>query len=101
MALFGDSERIGVVAQIRARSGHEGDVREALQSLVGPSRKENGCLRYDLFEDKHHEGSFFTFEEWASEEALQRHLDLNKTALENAKALLREDLQIHVLKQLA
>ncbi len=101
MALFGGSERIGVVARIRAGSGHEAEVRKALHSLVGPSRKEAGCLRYDLFEDKHHEGSFFTCEEWESEAALQRHLDLNKTALNQAKALLREDLHIHVLKQLA
>jgi quinol monooxygenase YgiN len=101
MALFGDSERIGVVAQIRAQSGSEAEVREALHSLVGPSRKEPGCFRYDLFEDKHNEGSFFTVEEWESEAALQRHLDLNKTALNKTRSLLREDLHIHVLKQLA
>lgn len=101
MALFGDSERIGVVAQIRAKEGRGDEVREALHALVGPSRKEHGCLKYDLFEDKHHEGSFFTCEEWQSEDALNRHLELNKSALDKARALLREDIRIHVLKQLA
>jgi quinol monooxygenase YgiN len=101
MALFGDSEKISVVAQIRAKSGHEDKVRSALSSLVGPSRKEPGCLRYDVFEDKYYPGSFFTYEEWEKEEYLEKHLEINKAGLSDVKALLREDLRISVMKQVA
>ncbi len=101
MALFGDSERISVVAELQAQEGHEDEVREALNSLVGPSRKETGCIKYDLFEDKHSVGAFFTYEEWASEAALRKHLELNKTTLEKTKPMLRTPMSLKVLKQLA
>ena len=103
MSLFGASEeevsdgRISVVAQLRAKSGHEDELRSALAKLAGPSRKEPGCLKYEVFEDKHYIGSFFTCEEWESEGALDTHLATNKSALNNAKSLLREDLRISVL----
>jgi quinol monooxygenase YgiN len=101
MALFGDSKRIGVVAQANAKSGQGDHVRKTLVSLAGTSRKEPGCLRYDVFEDKHHEGIFFTSEEWESEDALERHMELNKSALNDLKAMLRGEPAIHVLKQVA
>ena len=106
MSLFGgsgkqDGEKISVVAQIRAKSGHEDEVRSALEKLAGPSQKEAGCLLYHIFEDKHYTGSFFTYEEWESEQALETHLSVNKQALDKVKSLLREDLRINVLKLLA
>jgi quinol monooxygenase YgiN len=100
MALFGNSEKISVVAQIRAKSGHEEEVRSGLTSLTGPSRKEQGCLRYDIFEDKYYPGSFFTYEEWEKEEDLEKHLEINKVGLNKVKALLREDIRISVIKQI-
>ena len=108
MSLFGGGagesvpgEKISVVAQIRAKSGHEDEVRSGLEKLVGPSQKEAGCLKYNVFEDKHYTGSFFTYEEWESEAALDTHLQVNKEALNKVKALLREDLRISVLKLVA
>ena len=103
MSLFGSSDdtsstRISVVGQIRAKSGHEDEVRSMFEKLVGPSQKEPGCIKYNVFEDKHYTGSFFTYEEWESEEALEVHLQVNKEALNKVKALLREDLRISILK---
>ena len=103
MALFGKEEsknsgKISVIGQIRAKSGHEDEVRSMFTSVVGPSQKESGCIRYNLYEDKHYTGSFYTYEEWESEEALETHLSVNKEALNKAKALLREDLRISILK---
>src|ERR1700712_5078916 len=100
MSMFG-SEKISVVAQIRAKSGHESDVRSMFEKIVGPSQKEDGCLKYQLYEDKYYTGSFFTYEEWESEEALNTHLTVNKEGLNKAKALLREDLSISILKLIA
>lgn len=105
MSIFGSEkasgEKISVVAQIRAKSGHEDEVRTILAGLVGPSQKEAGCLKYNVFEDKHYTGSFFTYEEWQSEAALDKHLDGAKDTLNKVKALLREDLRISVLRLLA
>jgi quinol monooxygenase YgiN len=106
MSLFGGEkksggEKISVVAQIRAKSGHEDEVRALMGQLPEPSRKEPGCLKYDVFEDKHYTGSFYTYEEWESEDALDTHLAVNKAALNKVKTLLREDLRINVLQQVS
>ncbi len=100
MSVFG-SEKIGVIGQIRAKSGHEAEVRALFEALVGLSQKEAGCLRYNLYEDKYYTGSFFTYEEWESEAALEKHLEGAKDQLNKAKALLREDLRIAILKVVA
>ena len=105
MSLFGGSNKhagssISVIAQIRAKGGSEDEVRSALEKLPEPSRKEPGCLKYDVFEDKHYTGSFFTYEEWDSEAALETHLSVNKAALDALKALLSEDMRISVVTPL-
>ena len=91
-------KEISVIATTRAKSGHEDAVRKGFASLVKPSRQEPGCLRYDVFEDQQYTGRFYTYEEWASEEALHVHLHTNKTSLDKVKAMLAEDLRISVLK---
>ena len=90
MSLFGGNSeksvdgRISVVAQLRAKSGHEDDLRSALAKLAEPSQKEPGCLKYTVFEDVYYTGSFYTYEEWESEAALDTHLTANKAALNKA-----------------
>ncbi len=92
------ASQINVIATTRAKSGYEDEVRKGFASLIGPSRKEPGCLRYDILEDKHYTGRFFTYEEWESEEALHAHLHLHKADLDKVKAMLAEDLRISVLQ---
>ena len=106
MSLFGTSHdsdtstRISVVASTRAKCGHEEEVGKGFTALVEPSRREPGCLSYYVFEDAHYVGRFFTYEEWANEDALRTHLHANRDALNKVKALLAEDLRISVLKPL-
>ncbi|MGI4827784.1 MAG: putative quinol monooxygenase [Janthinobacterium lividum] len=104
MSLFGTSHdsdtstKISVIATTRAKSGHEDDVRKGFASLVEPSRKEPGCISYNVLEDAHYTGRFYTYEEWTSEDALHTHLHVNKASLDKVKAMLAEDLRISVLK---
>lgn len=67
------TEKIDVVAHIHAAAGHEALVREALESFVAPTRGEQGCLRYDLFQDIADPAKFTFIEEWTSEVALAEH----------------------------
>ena len=105
MSIFGSDkpkettgEKISVIAELRAKSGHEDAMRSALEALVAPSQKEPGCLKYNVYESKYYTGDFFTYEEWESEAALDQHLAGAKDKLNAAKAMLREDLRITVLK---
>ncbi len=66
---------IRVVATFTARPETVDDVgRAALEALVRPSRKDRGCLRYDLCQDLSEPTRFAMLEEWESEEALEAHL---------------------------
>lgn len=62
-----------IVVGLKAKKGKEDELRRDLASLVEPSRKEYGNIRYDLFEDKDTPGHFVFVEEWASTEARDRH----------------------------
>ena len=49
------------------------DAIELLKKLVNETRKEEGCLQYDLIEDKNNKGVFFIMEIWESEEHHFKH----------------------------
>lgn len=77
---------------MKAKPGHEAEVRRELVALVAPSRKDAGCLGYDLHESKDHPGWFLFHENWTDRQALDRHLqkpDL-QAALGRVTALLAE-----------
>jgi quinol monooxygenase YgiN len=65
----------GVVltAMVKAKQGQEDAVREALLALVEPTRKEPGCLCYNLHQSKSDPTQFMFYEQWASKEALDSH----------------------------
>jgi len=65
--------KIDVVAYLHAKPGKEADLQKVLEGFVGPTRQEDGCLRYDLFRDLDQSGRFTFIEEWSSREALQMH----------------------------
>ena len=65
--------KIDVVAHIQAKPGQEAAVRAVLEGFIGPTLKEDGCLRYDLFVDLDDPTKFTFLEEWASREALNAH----------------------------
>ena len=64
---------LNVVAVITAKPGSAPTVRDALQALVAPTRAEEGCLSYDLFESDLAD-TFVTIEQWQSPADLQAHL---------------------------
>lgn len=49
------------------------DAIEILKKLVIETRKEKGCLQYDLFEDSRNKGIFFIHEIWDTNEDLHTH----------------------------
>lgn len=50
-------------------------VREELLKLVVETRKEEGCLQYDLHEDNSVSGRFIFYENWSSRELWQQHMN--------------------------
>ena len=62
-----------LTATVRAKAGEEDAVKEALLSLVEPTRQEPGCVCYNLHQSKKEKGHFMFYEIWANQEALDAH----------------------------
>ncbi|MHB8971203.1 MAG: putative quinol monooxygenase [Pirellulaceae bacterium] len=70
-----DMPKDGIIltAMVKAKAGQEAAVKEALVSLVEPTRKEPGCLCYNLHQSKSNPAQFMFYEQWASQEAIDAH----------------------------
>lgn len=64
---------IHLIAEIKACHGQETQLENALRALLEPSRHEDGCCQYELFEDEAVPGLFIMQEIWCSQAALARH----------------------------
>ena len=62
-----------VVARIKAKPEWVDEVRELLCGLVKPTRKESGCISYELLQNRNDPTDFTFVEEWASHAALESH----------------------------
>ncbi|MHB0960261.1 MAG: putative quinol monooxygenase [Pirellulaceae bacterium] len=62
-----------LTAMVKARAGEEEAVKEALLSLVGPTRQEAGCLCYNLHQSKTDPTLFMFYEQWANQDAIDAH----------------------------
>ena len=60
-------------AVIHINENYMMDAIEVLKKLVIETRKEEGCIQYDLFEDNRNKGVFFIHEIWESNEDLHKH----------------------------
>ena len=69
-----NAQSLTVVAQIKAKPGKEAAVRQELLSLVAPSRKDTGCLNYDLHQALDNPALFLFHENWTRKAHLDQHL---------------------------
>ncbi len=65
------AQLLTVVAEMQAKPGKEDDLRRAVLSLIEPTRKEDGCVQYDLHVHTSDPAHFMFYENWTS----QAHLD--------------------------
>jgi quinol monooxygenase YgiN len=94
--------RISVISEIKAKAGHEEEIRVILHNLAGPSKAQEGCEAYYLLEDKKRPGCFSTYEEWDKVASLERHLSgaEAKAALDRAQPLLDGETKITIFRKL-
>lgn len=68
------SKQIRVVAQLIAFPHKIEEAKALLLELVELTRKETGCLQYDLLQNQADPTDFTFVEEWESHESLDAHL---------------------------
>lgn len=69
------SQPIVLHVVMEAIAGRERELEEQLTALVAPTRKESGCLSYFLHRDPQLPGKFMFYEKFASQEALDLHIN--------------------------
>ena len=63
-----------LTVQLRAREGQEPLLEAELRALLGPTRKEEHCLTYNLYRSADGPRAFLLHEVWASREAHAEHM---------------------------
>ena len=64
---------VTLVVVMRAREGQQLLLEAELRALITPTRKEEGCLRYDLHRSAEQPGTFLFHEVWETREHHTAH----------------------------
>lgn len=70
-----DMPEIVVLARLKARQDSVETVKSELVKMVEPTRKEPGCIAYQLHQDNEDPSVFVFYEIWESAASLERHKD--------------------------
>lgn len=70
------NDLVYVVAKLQARAGKEEGLKKELQALIEPTKREKGCRRYSLMQDRQNPAVLTILEEWETEADLNTHLGL-------------------------
>jgi quinol monooxygenase YgiN len=91
-----NTKTLTVVAMLKAKPGQESVLRQELLALIPTTRKEPGCVNYDLHQAKDNPAAFLFHENWTSQKHLDEHLARPHLQAFFAKAssLLAEPAQI-------
>ncbi|NML26214.1 putative quinol monooxygenase [Zoogloea dura] len=87
---------IHIVARLVARPDSIEALRPLLLGMLEPTRQEAGCIRYELINNKADAAEFLFVEEWASQEAINAHMETPhlKGLVVNSAPLLAEPLDV-------
>lgn len=64
---------VTLVVTFQARPGKESELRTLLTGLLAPTRKEAGCINYDLHVSPEDPSKFLFYENWTSKAHLDAH----------------------------
>jgi quinol monooxygenase YgiN len=66
-------DAVTLIVLLKAREGQEPFLEAELRALVGPTRREDGCITYDLHRGLEVTGAFLLHEVWATREHHRLH----------------------------
>ena len=94
---------IRVIARIVSKPDSVEQTRALLTGLLEPTRKETGCVSYELMQNRQNPAEFTFVEEWADDNALNAHFTTEhvKAAFAKVPALLAEPPDIRQYTPLA
>ena len=96
------TKRLTIIAHIEAKEGKLDFLKKQVLALVEPTKKEQGCLRYELNQDIENSNLFIFVEEWKSHALWQQHMENShlQTFVKATEGLL-EKLEVYQLGKIA
>ncbi len=87
---------IRIIARFIARPDAIDALRAECQAMLEPTRKETGCIRYELLANTANPAEFNFVEEWADQATIDAHMATPhlKAVVANTQALLAEPLDV-------
>ena len=97
------ADLVTVIARFKAAEGSDGELKELLLSLIGPSRADEGCVTYDLHQALNDPALFVFYETWESKELLGKHSTAAhiQQFRSKVKALLAEPPEVTLLTKIS
>ncbi|WP_111872640.1 putative quinol monooxygenase [Aeromonas bivalvium] len=97
------TDKLVSIAVLTAKPGMGERLRDALLTLIGPTRQELGNLDYVLFELKDEPGTFYMREAFVSQAALDAHCasDYFQAFARQADELLAEPLRLIFMEEVS
>lgn len=93
---------VRVIARSVARKGKEDELRALLKGMLAPTRGEQGCKSYELYESDS-AGRFYFDETWEGQAALDKHIATpHFSHLEQSIGeLLEGPFEVNILKRIS
>lgn len=90
---------VTLIATLTARAETREQLLLLLESLVDPTRAEDGCLNYDLHVDAENDRVFVFYEKWRSQQDLDAHMRSSHLGrlLDRMDVLLAEPIKVQRL----
>ena len=90
-------------ARFHARPGCEASLRQAIQTVAGPTKLEPGCLGYQAFQSVRVRGEFYVHSRWRDSAAFELHSSLPHTVqfISTVEALIDHPLSVSLTEPLA
>ena len=98
-----DSEVISIIAVLKAKPGKIDALKQALQNLLLPTRREPGNIEYALFQLRDTPDVFYVRESWRGQASLDEHITLPhfQAFILQMNDLLAEPLRLDYLTPIA
>jgi quinol monooxygenase YgiN len=91
-------EKLTIVANVTAKADQIDRVKAELKKLIDVTRAEEGCINYDLHQDNENPAHFLFYENWASHELWEAHM--NNQHLKNYMAATDGAVELFTLNEM-
>ena len=95
------SDKLTIIAKIEAKPEKLDEVKSAVLKLIEPTRKEQGCIQYDLHQENEKAEVFIFVENWENQALWEAHMQSEhlQSFIKETEGLLVE-LTVHQMNQI-